>query len=115
MSLLSELNAIMDDLNMSVETGAFSGVPPDEYAVLTPLIDDFSLFADNTPQLETQEVRISLFSKSNYRQRVRQLASALLAAGVTITERKYAGFETETGYHNYAVDTAKFYNIEEGN
>jgi len=74
MSLLSELNTIMDGLSIPVETGVFSGVPPDEYAVLTPLIDDFTVFADDTPQAETQEVRISLFSKNNYRAKVKRLS-----------------------------------------
>jgi hypothetical protein len=114
MSLLSELNAIMGGLDIPVETGVFSGVPPDEYAVLTPMLDDFAIFADDAPQGETQEVRISLFSKTNYRQRVRQITAALLAAGITVTGRRYVGYENETGYHNYAVDAAQYFNIEEG-
>jgi hypothetical protein len=113
MSLLSELNTIMGSLNIPVETGVFSGVPPDEYVVLTPLIDGFPLFGDNTPQLETQEVRISLFSKGNYRQKARQITNALLGVDITITERRYAGFDEETSYHNYAVDAANFYGMED--
>ena len=105
MSLLSELNAILDGLNMPVETGIFSGVPPNEYAVLTPMTDEYPLYADNAPQIETQEVRLSFFSKGNYRARAWQIAAAILETGVTITERRYVGFDTETDYHNYAIDT----------
>jgi hypothetical protein len=112
MSLLAELNAIMENIGLPVETGIFSGVPPDEYAVLTPLTDGFPLFADNAPQLETQEVRVSLYSKNNYRQRSQQITAALLAADITVTERRYVGYETDTGYFHYAVDTAKSYNWE---
>jgi hypothetical protein len=113
MSLLSEINGILDGLGVSVETGIFSGVPPDEYAVLTPLYDGFPLFADNAPQMETQEVRISLFSKGNYRQRVRQITAALLSEDVTVTERRYVGFEEDILYHQYALDALQTYEMEE--
>jgi hypothetical protein len=112
MSILAELNTILDSLNIPVETGIFSGVPPDAYAVLTPMTDDFPLFADNAPQAETQEVRVSLFSTNTYRARARQITAALLAAGITVTERRYVGFETETGYHGYAIDVAATYKLE---
>ena len=39
MSILSELNTLFETANIPVETGVFSGVPPDEYMVLTPLTD----------------------------------------------------------------------------
>jgi hypothetical protein len=112
MSLLAELNAVMENIGLPVETGIFSDVPPYEYVVLTPLVDGFPLFADNVPQLETQEVRISLYSKNNYRQLSRQITAALLAADITVTERRYVGFETDTQYFHYAVDTAKLYEWE---
>ena len=112
MSILAELNTILDALAVPLETGIFSGVPPDEYVVLTPLTDGFPLFADNAPQAETQEVRLSLFSKANYRKRARQIIAALLAADITITERRYVGFDTDTSYHGYAIDVAKIYKLE---
>jgi hypothetical protein len=87
----------------------FSGVPPDEYIVLTPLFDNFPLFADNTPQIETQEVRISLFSKGNYRKRVNQIVRAILAAGITVTDRRYVGYDNETAVHHYGLDVSDFY------
>jgi len=37
----------------------------------------------------------------------------LLADDFTITERRYIGYETETGYHHYVVDVAKHYEMEE--
>ena len=63
MSILSELNSLLDALGIPIETGVFSGVPPDEYLVITPMTDTFEVFADNQPQAETQEVRLSLFIK----------------------------------------------------
>lgn len=98
MSVLSELNTILTPI-LPVETGVFSGVPPDEYLVLTPLADDFALFGDNAPLMDVSEVRISLFSKGNYLQRKRQITQALLNAGFTITARTYVGHEDDTGYH----------------
>ena len=50
MSILNELNLIADMCNIPVETGMFSGVPPDIYLVITPLIDLFEIHADNFPQ-----------------------------------------------------------------
>ena len=49
MSLLSELKSIAEKLNINVETGVFSGTPPDEYIVLTPLADSFEMHCDNRP------------------------------------------------------------------
>lgn len=112
MSMLSELNTILTPI-LPVETGVFSGVPPDEYLVLTPMTDEFALFGDNVPLLDTSEARISLFSKGNYLGRKRQITSALLGAGFTITDRRYVGHEDDTGYHHYAIDVAKSYETEE--
>jgi hypothetical protein len=64
--ILTELNTLLDGLGIPVETGIFNGVPPNEYIVITPLADVFEVHADNQPQAETQEVRLSLFSKGNY-------------------------------------------------
>lgn len=85
----------------------------DEYLVFTPLYDSFELHADNAPTADVQEVRISLFSKGNYTRTVSRLVKALLNADITVTARKYVGHEDDTGYHHYAVDTAKNYEMEE--
>jgi hypothetical protein len=66
-NILSELTALISGLNIPVETGVFSDVAPDEYTVITPLADDYQLFADNQPGYETQEARLSIYSKGNYR------------------------------------------------
>ena len=93
--------------------GVFSYKAPDEYVVLTPLSDTFEVHADNRPGFEVQEVRISLFSKGNYRLPKKQIVTALLNADFTITERRYIEHEDDTGYHHYAIDVAKNYGLEE--
>jgi len=113
MSILSELNALFETINIPVETGVFSGVPPDEYLVLTPLSDTFAVFGDNKPLADINEVRITLFSKNNYLQRKNQLVRMLLQADFVITDRRYVGHEDDTGYHHYAIDVAKYYELEE--
>ena len=113
MSLLSELKDIAEKLNIKVETGVFSDTPPDEYIVLTPLADSFEMHCDNLPEYEIQEVRISIFSKGNYRALKRKLTASILKADISITDRRYIGHEDDTGYHHYAVDTAKSYEMEE--
>lgn len=106
MSILAELNTLLSPI-LPVETGVFSGVPPDEYLVLTPMTDAFPLFGDNMPLADVSEVRISLFSKSNYLQRKRQITAALLGANFTITDRRYIGYESDTKYHHFNVDIVK--------
>ena len=113
MSLLSELKSIAEKLNIKVETGVFSDTPPDEYIVLTPLADSFEMHCDNLPEYEIQEVRISIFSKGNYRALKYKLTASILKADISITDRRYIGHEDDTGYHHYAVDTAKSYRMEE--
>lgn len=113
MSLLSELNEIAGSCGLTVETGVFSDMPPKEYLVITPMADTFELYADNIPEVEIQEARLSLFSKGSYTKRKNALVRALLGADFTITDRRYIGHEDDTGYHHYAIDVAKLYGLEE--
>ncbi|MEK5393020.1 hypothetical protein NSQ59_22025 [Margalitia sp. FSL K6-0131] len=113
MNLLSDLNQILGTLGLPIETGVFSGVPPNEYLVITPLTDTFEVFADNRPHHEIQEARLSLFIKGNYIARKNQVVKVLLAADFTITERRYIGHEDDTGYHHYVIDVAKEYTVKE--
>lgn len=113
MSLLADLTTIITNLSIPVETGVFSGTAPETYAVLTPLAETFDLFADNRPLQDIEEVRISLFTKGNYKPIKKQLETALFDAEITITERRYIGHEDDTMYHHIAVDTAKNINLEE--
>lgn len=113
MSLLSELKDIAENCGVKVETGVFSDTPPDEYIVLTPLADSFEMHCDNLPEYEIQEVRISIFSKGNYTALKYKLTASIFKADISITDRRYIGHEDDTGYHHYAVDTAKTYKLEE--
>ena len=111
MNLLSELKSAIEPL-VPVETGVFSDTAPEKYVVLTPLADTFDLHADNEPQVDVQAVRISLYDKGNYIKMKNQIVCAVLAAEMTITGRRYIGHESTTGYHHYAIDVAKSYEME---
>ncbi|MDR1606379.1 MAG: hypothetical protein LBS41_04625 [Streptococcaceae bacterium] len=113
MSILAELNALLDDLNVPVETGEFSSKAPDNYAVLTPLVDEFEVFADNLPTIDIKEVRISFFSKGNYLIKQSQIIYKLLAKGFTITGRRFIELELDTNFYHTAIDVAKYYTMEE--
>ena len=89
MSLLSELKTVADACSIPVETGVFSGVPPDLYLVITPMADTFELHADNSPGYDTQEARLSLFVKGSYTATKDILVRALLGADFCITDRRY--------------------------
>ena len=113
MSLLSELTTIAAGLDLPVETGVFSDTAPNEYVVLIPLTDTLDLHADNTRSGEIQEVRMTLYTKGNYTQRKNTLSRALIRAEITITNRRYNGYDNDSGYHQYTIDAAKFYELEE--
>jgi hypothetical protein len=106
MSILEELNTLVESLDIPVETGVFSGRPPDTYAVITPISDTFDGFADNRPQYDICEVRISLYTKSNYLDLKLSIEEALLDGGFTITQRRLIGREDDSGYYHYALDAA---------
>lgn len=112
MSLLSELDTLLSDCGIPVETGVFSDKAPDAYLVITPLTETFELHADNAPGCETQEARLSLYSKGSYTKAKNAIVRTLLGADFYITDRRYIGFEAETGYHHYAIDVAKIYDLE---
>ena len=111
MSLLGELIPLLSPI-LPFETGTFSQAPPARYLVLTPLTEAFQLYADNQPQHETQEVRLSLFDQGNYNTIKDQIVQTLLNADITITDRRYLGYEADTGYHHFAIDAAKHYELE---
>jgi hypothetical protein len=113
MNILQELTTLLTALGVSVETSVFSDTAPDEYVVITPLTDNFGLYGDNRPEFETQEARLSIYSKGNYLEMKNKIVKALLNADFTITERQYIEHEDDTGYHHYAVDTAKIYELED--
>ena len=109
MSLLSELTTIAKKNSLSVETGVFSGTPPDQYIVQTPVSDGLTLMADNEPLAEIQEVRISLFCKGNYNTLKNKLTRDFLKTDITVTDRRYICHDDDTGFHHYAIDVAKNY------
>ena len=113
MSVLADIQTAISPLNIPIETGVFTDTAPDKYIVVVPLADTFALNADNTPNYDIQEARISLYSKSNYIADKNHIIRTLFGADFTITGRQYLGYETETGYHHYVVDVSKHYEMEE--
>ena len=113
MNILEELIILLTEIGVKVETGVFSDVAPDEYVVITPLTDSFPLFASDRPEYETQEARLSLYSKGNYLALKNNTVLVLLDNDFTISTRQYIGHENNTGYHHYSVDIVKPYPVEE--
>ena len=113
MSMLEELNMIVESAGIPVETGVFSGAAPDKYVVITPISEHFALFTDDKPGMNIEEARLSLFSKGNYGGAKDLLVRMLLSAGFLVTERRYIGYEEGTNYHHYSLDVAHEYEQEE--
>lgn len=115
MNILAETKNVLSSLDIPIETGVFKNKAPVEYIVLTPLSDTYPLSADNFPQTDVQELRITLYTKNNYLQVKNKIVKRLLQSDFTITARRYGGYETDTGYHQYTIDVVKNYDIEEEN
>ncbi len=113
MSILADIQNVIGGLGIPIETGVFKDEAPEKYVVVTPMADSFALHADNIPSYDVQEARISLYSQGNYMRDKNAMVRLLLAQDFTVTDRRYIGYETETGYHHYAVDVAKHYEMEE--
>lgn len=115
MNILSEVKELLTPLNIPIETGVFKDTAPDRYIVLVPLSDSFSLNADDKPQADEQELRISIYSKGNYLPIKNQVTARLLDNYFFITDRRYNGYDADTGYYQYTIDVAKNYELEETN
>ncbi|MDO4564713.1 MAG: hypothetical protein Q4C04_03790 [Clostridia bacterium] len=113
MSILSDIQSTLAPLGLPMETGAYTEAAPDKYLVIVPLADTFELYADNAPGFDVQEARISLYAKGSYTADKNAVVRAMLGGGFTITDRRYVGYETDTGYHHYVVDVSKHYEMEE--
>ena len=115
MNILSEVKELLSSLNIPIETGVFSKEAPNEYIVLVPLSDSYPLNADDMPQTDLQEVRITVFTKGNYIKLKNKFIARLLGGDFYITDRRFNGYETGSGYYQYTIDVAKQYDIEEEN
>ena len=113
MNILSDLYTALSALDIPIETGVFKDEAPERYIVIVPMVESFDLHADNKPEVDVQEVRLSIYTKGSYTQAKNAVVRALLSAGITITARQYIGFEAESGYHHYNVDAADYYEMEE--
>lgn len=113
MNVLSDIQSALTPLGIPLETGVFKGKAPERYIVVVPISDAFGFHADNAPAFDVQEARISLYAQGNYMKDKNAIVRTLLGADFTITDRRYIGYETESGYHHYAVDVAKHYEMEE--
>ena len=113
MSILADVKKLLEPLSVPIATGVYKGTATDTYIVLVPLSDTFELHADNTPNAEVQELRISIYANGNYKKLTNQIVKILLNAEFTVTDRRYIGYETETDYFHYVVDIAKNYELEE--
>lgn len=113
MSVLADIQSVLSNLGIPIETGVFTDKAPAKYIVVVPLADSFDLHADNAPGCDVQEARISLYAQGSYTKDKNAIVKALLAAELTITDRRYIGYENDTGYHHYAVDVAQYYEMEE--
>ena len=113
MNILTDLYTALSTLDIPIETGVFKDEAPERYIVIVPMLESFDLHADNAPGVDVQEVHLSLYAQGNYIKDKNALVKLLLGADFTITDRRYIGYETETGYHHYAVDVAQYYEMEE--
>ena len=107
--LLENLSHIAKQLGLAYAVSCYTDSPaPDTYLVFTPLTDSFEIFADNTPGVEIEQARISLFTKTNYLSLRDQITKALISARLVIPGRRYIGYEADTGFHHSSIDVSSF-------
>ena len=58
-------------------------------------------------------MQIDGYSLDAQKSRMKAFVRGLLASDFTITDRRYIECENDTGYHHYAIDVAKYYELEE--
>lgn len=105
--LLEQVTTVADQEGLPIAVGLYADSPaPGTYLVATPLADMFDVYGDNQPGVEIEDVRLAVFTTGNYLPIRDRLTRALLDAGLTLTARRYVGFEADTGYHHYALDIA---------
>lgn len=78
----------------------------DRFIVIIPIDDNLTLYADNTPQLQTETAELGLYCKGNYLDFRNDVTKALISVGITITNRRYLEYEENTNYHHYIIDVA---------
>jgi hypothetical protein len=110
MSIVQEIQALMDLLNIRNAIVQFSEMPPpDTYVLITPIGDDFDLFSDDEPTVDISSARISLFTKGHYEATARKIVNQLLDSNFSVTNRTFVNREVDTGYNHYAIDCEKIY------
>lgn len=103
MSVNSLIIKALASLSLPITVGENPEEPSDTYLVLIPLYDAFPISADDHPTEETEEVEIALYTKSNYLKLRDQITKLLIAADLTIIERRYITYESDTGFHHYSI------------
>lgn len=107
-NLLETVRTLAAKTGVECVVGAWTDSPhPTTYLVATPIADELEVFADNTPGVTVEHVRISVFTTGNYLTLRDQFTALFLEAGLTIEARSYITFEVDTGYHHYVFDVAK--------
>ena len=109
LSILAELKLLIHRLAIPVQTGGYMKAPPATFLVLIPLTESFPEHADDEPQLNQPEVRLSLYTKGSYTGLANTLVRELLRSDFSVINRQYIEYESDTGYHHYEIDVTKVY------
>lgn len=112
MTVYQTINSILSELKIPCETLEFKKAPqPDTFVVLTPISDDFDLYAGDSPTVEVNSVRINLYTKRNFIKTVRDITNALFLNDFSVTDRRLANFDKDTRYSHYAIECEKIWDI----
>lgn len=77
-----------------------------KYIVIIPTSDNFDLYADDKPLECTEEAELALYCNGNYLAFRDKVTELLIAADITIKDRRYLEYEQDTGYHHYIIEVA---------
>lgn len=108
MSLNEQIITSLAPLNVSVTVAEH---PTDtqkreKFIVIIPTNDNFGLHADDKPLAAVETAELALYCKGNYLGFRDKVTERLIAADITIINRRYLEFEQDTDYHHYIIEVA---------
>lgn len=96
---MDSLKKILESAGLPAERGVYTGKkkPPAYYTFLR-INMDATIYADDTPAIDREMYRVTLFYKGDFEAQLEKTLEVLEAAGVYINNVDAENYETDTGY-----------------
>jgi len=99
---LETIGAALSPLSLPHGEGVFQGSPAVDHYVLVPDYDQ-GYEADNDDLFTDEAANIEFYIGGDYRPLVKLARAYLKAAGLSVMDGQYVGYDAETKKHHYAL------------